>query len=790
MQRWILISVIFLSLLARESYAQYTPLDRCVRDSLYRLMPHKGQVQKAEIDLEIARLIWDTLPEQAFRNIETALKISIQENNCLLKARARMFFGDYFSRKRKFMLAQEHYLAASSIYHMSKDIGGELNILVLIGSLNSSLANNDKALSFFEKGLKLAKSTNNPVSTGIFLDHLAATYQSNKAYETAFKFYNAAVAVYHQAGDSQDEFIVRNNIGSLYLDQGKNDEALDYYQELLKMADSGEKGLMGTVFTRLGHVYFQKKDYRNSLLYNKKALDVREKLHSHEEVNSSLINIGGDFYMMGKPDSGKIYLDRGLRLAIQNDRKNLVENCYRHLFRYYLQTGDYKSTLEYSKKYNAVRASIDHERNKNNFSILEANQEIDRIKAAGILLKTTHEIGALNESNQHNQLTFVKILTGLTAVLMIVFVFQLLYTRRMRWDVQKLNLQLSDEIKDRQETEKQTREREKQFRFLSENSVDFIIHMNSQRECSYSSPASVKIYGYTPDEIVQLSSSAMTDTAHVAYTEQMFQEMLDTREPQQFIYKAKKKDGTSFWVESILNPLFDPNTGVFKGMVGVTRDIQERKTKELEIMEGTKQKENLLKEIHHRVKNNFAILVSLINMQMAQTKNQELFQSLTNLQLRIRTMALVHEMLYRSKDFENISFSDYLRSLASVIAGTYNRRDIELTFEADESVMDIEASIPLGLIVNEILSNSYKHAFPDGRSGSIRISFKTDQISGNYCLILQDDGIGMPAGVALDQYKSMGLQVVQILCQQIEGDLELNNVNGTKFTITYKSPGK
>jgi len=276
----------------------------------------------------------------------------------------------------------------------------------------------------------------------------------------------------------------------------------------------------------------------------------------------------------------------------------------------------------------------------------------------------------------------------------------------------------------------------------------------------------------------------------MAYTEQMFQQMLDTREAKQFIYKARKKDGTSFWVESILNPLFDPNTGTFKGMVGVTRDIQERKTKELEIMEGTKQKENLLKEIHHRVKNNFAILVSLINMQMAQTKNQELFQSLTNLQLRIRTMALVHEMLYRSKDFENISFSDYLRSLASVIAGTYNRRDIELTFEADESVMDIEASIPLGLIVNEILSNSYKHAFPDGRSGNIRISFRTDKENGNYCLILQDNGIGMPAGLALDQYKSMGLQVVQILCQQIEGDLELVNGKGTKFTITYKSPGK
>jgi two-component sensor histidine kinase len=243
-------------------------------------------------------------------------------------------------------------------------------------------------------------------------------------------------------------------------------------------------------------------------------------------------------------------------------------------------------------------------------------------------------------------------------------------------------------------------------------------------------------------------------------------------------------------VESILNPLFDPISGIYKGMVGVTRDIQDRKTKELAIMEGTKQKENLLKEIHHRVKNNFAILVSLINMQMAQTKNTELLQSLTNLQLRIRTMALVHEMLYRSSDFEKISFPGYLRSLASVIAGTYNRRDVALIVEADEVVMDIEASIPLGLMINEILSNAYKHAFPDGRPGKILIRYCTDRVSGMNTLLLEDDGIGLRDGVNIDQYKSMGLQVVQILCNQIEGTLAVANTPGASFTITFQTNKK
>ena len=203
-------------------------------------------------------------------------------------------------------------------------------------------------------------------------------------------------------------------------------------------------------------------------------------------------------------------------------------------------------------------------------------------------------------------------------------------------------------------------------------------------------------------------------------------------------------------------------------------------------MEGTKQKENLMKEIHHRVKNNFAILVSLINMQMAQTKNPELTRSLINLQLRIRTMALVHEMLYRSGDFEKISFPGYLHSLASVIAGTFNQRQVALTIHSDEVFMDIETLIPLGLIINELLSNAYKHAFPERQNGKISINFSANPETGENTLQLKDDGIGLPVGLRPDQCKSMGLQVVHILSTQIEAKLEVTNDPGASFTITFK----
>ena len=352
--------------------------------------------------------------------------------------------------------------------------------------------------------------------------------------------------------------------------------------------------------------------------------------------------------------------------------------------------------------------------------------------------------------------------------------------------MQEVNVQLLEEIRERKAMEERTRDRENQYKFITDNSIDFISNLDTERAWVYASPASVKVFGYEPEEIIKKASFELINPDYEDYIEVKFREMIETRSSRQIVYQAIKKDGTVFWVESILNPLFDQVSGVFKGTVGVTRDIQERKTKEIEIMDGTKQKELLLKEIHHRVKNNFSILVSLINMQMAQTTNQELLQSLTNLQLRIRTMALVHEMLYRSSDFEKISFPGYLRTLASVIAGTYNRRDIELSVEADEVVMDIESSIPLGLIINEILSNAFKHAFPDGRAGKIAIRFNIDQTSGVNTLVLQDDGVGMPGGVKLDQYKTMGLQVVQILCTQIEATLGVSNNPGACFTIAFQ----
>jgi len=787
MQKCFLTAILFFSLISLKLFAQHSRMEKCTRDSLFRAQPHETQIQKALIYLQLAKIIQGDLPEKSFSYLVSAFRISILEKNDSLKATVRMRMGDYDARKRKFMLAHQQYLAAWKIYQSVGDTAGEVNALLRTGELNRTLTNYTKSLEYLQKGVSLVLMTNAKSMNGQLLLQMALTYQAMNDTLKAKFFFNKALSLFRQAADRKNEFRVQNHLGSIYLNEHRYDEALSFFNKLLHDADTSDLELMGMLYTRLGHAYDQKNDYRSSLKYNLKALETRRRYRGNVAITSSLINVAGDYYNLGNPDSGKVYMVAGMNQAISHDYKDLVVNGYRHLYTYYLNRKNYSRALDYYARYSSALEGLSYEQSRNNIAILEAIQRLQRIQQSGKKIARIRDIQSLNVKYHAYQSFILKILVSLAGFSMLVFVFLLLYVHRLRKKMQNLNVQLSEEIKEREATEEQTRERENQYRFITDNSVDFITHIDSEGNHIYASPASLNVYGYEPEEILNKTPHDLTHPDYYEYTDANYKELIETRSSRQFIYQALKKDGTTFWVESIITPLFDPISGEYRGIVGVTRDIQERKTKEVEIMEGTKQKENLLKEIHHRVKNNFAILVSLINMQIAQTKNQEVVQSLTNLQLRIRTMALVHEMLYRSNDFEKISFPGYLRSLASVIAGTYNRRDVALTVEADEVVMDIEASIPLGLIINEILSNAYKHAFPEGRAGKIEIHFTMDPDQGLSTLVLKDDGIGMPHGGDLDQFKTMGLQVVQILCTQVEATLLVANDPGAMFTITFKS---
>lgn len=211
------------------------------------------------------------------------------------------------------------------------------------------------------------------------------------------------------------------------------------------------------------------------------------------------------------------------------------------------------------------------------------------------------------------------------------------------------------------------------------------------------------------------------------------------------------------------------------------REAEERLKKSLE------EKEILLKEVHHRVKNNMQIISSILKMQQRQVEDPKLKEVLEESQNRIRSMALVHENLYSTKNLAKILFSNYVRSMAGNLSHTFSgsQNNIRLQFDVEDVYMPLDIGIPCGLIINELLSNSFKYAFPDNNNGIISIRLKNIN-NDNYELIVSDNGIGIDGSFDIKKTKSLGMKIVTKLVQQIEGNLDYDFSNGTRFTIKFK----
>lgn len=199
------------------------------------------------------------------------------------------------------------------------------------------------------------------------------------------------------------------------------------------------------------------------------------------------------------------------------------------------------------------------------------------------------------------------------------------------------------------------------------------------------------------------------------------------------------------------------------------------------------EKETLLKEIHHRIKNNLQIISSLLYLQSRKISEQAILDMFQDSQNRVKSMALVHEKLYRAQDLANIDFADYLRNLARYLFRSYRvaRQDISLKVDVEPLSLAVDIVIPCGLIVNELLSNALKHAFPHRQAGEVCLELKQDNEQEHLILIIRDNGVGFPQEVNFKRTRSLGLQLVNNLVRQLKGTIDLSHDNGSVFRITF-----
>ena len=215
-------------------------------------------------------------------------------------------------------------------------------------------------------------------------------------------------------------------------------------------------------------------------------------------------------------------------------------------------------------------------------------------------------------------------------------------------------------------------------------------------------------------------------------------------------------------------------------------EITSRQQAESQIKASLKEKEVLLKEIHHRVKNNLQIISSLLKLQSRHTDNSQTLEMFKESQSRIRTMALIHEKLYQSNDLARVNFGEYIVNLAANLFRSYELHSTQVKplISVENIFLEIDVAVPCGLIINELVSNSLKYAFTPGSSGEIKIELYAENEQ-DLALIVSDNGVGLPEGLDWQNLKSLGLQLVNNLVEQLGGDVKLSRKFGTQFKITF-----
>ena len=228
------------------------------------------------------------------------------------------------------------------------------------------------------------------------------------------------------------------------------------------------------------------------------------------------------------------------------------------------------------------------------------------------------------------------------------------------------------------------------------------------------------------------------------------------------------------------------NFGNVNYILGIAVDITKQKNVENRIKSSLKEKNVLLQEIHHRVKNNMQIISSLLNLQIKYVHDEEAVNVLQESQNRVKSLAMIHEKLYMSKDLTKINFVDYVQSLVSNLFYAYNieKTHIQPILQIEDINLNMETAIPCGLIISELVSNSLKYAFPNKKSGEIRVSLKSQKDT--YKLLISDNGIGLSNGIELNNAQTLGLKLVYILTDQIDGKVTIYREQGTQYKITFK----
>jgi PAS domain S-box-containing protein len=343
------------------------------------------------------------------------------------------------------------------------------------------------------------------------------------------------------------------------------------------------------------------------------------------------------------------------------------------------------------------------------------------------------------------------------------------------------------DISDRKRKEEEVRRSQKNFQRVVEGGPNAIILTSPDGRIEMLNLRTERLFGYPREELLGKPVEILVPERFRKQHPGLRAAFFDNPQPRPMgagrdLY-GLRKDGSEFPVEIALSPI-ETEEGL--KVIAAIADITDRKQKEEQIKAALEEKEVLLGEIHHRVKNNLQIVLSILHLQAAKIDDEAWRGLLTDCQSRIKSMALIHQTLYQSKDFARVDFANFLNSLALALINLYrvDPNRISLSIEVDEVFLPVDVAVPCGQIIDELLTNALKHAFPEGRRGNITVALSRDA-NGDVVFSITDDGVGIPASVDMRSQATIGLRLVRLLTDQLKGTLSLQRAGPTRFILRF-----
>jgi two-component sensor histidine kinase/tetratricopeptide (TPR) repeat protein len=693
--------------------------------------------------------------------------------------------GIVFSNQSIFEVAKEYYLQALSVYTELADQKSIAVVYNSLGIVEARQANIADALKYFRQALDIYTSIEDKEGIAQTQNNIGNVNLHHGNLHEALELYTLAYQGFSEMGYIHRMASTINNIGRVHHRLDENEKAAEHFLESIKLRQeiNDKRGLTES-FNNLGDLFLDEGSYLLASEYFESALEVSRDLGDNNNLATAYINLGRVADRSGNLNQAIRFTNTGLEIAEEHNLKFIVAGALYNLADYHARTGQYNHAYEISRKHYELSQEILDEQKIRQISELEigylAREKQQKIE----LLEQETQINHL-KLRQSGILIFV--LALLFLVLLISGIFTMIFLR------QRNNILILKKEREASYLLKKT-----------DNDLQAVLKSHAHAMALFDSQLNViALNPIAGDWFMQFTGTGVSaGDSMYSLSHPLINELINDflfynlrgESREKVIEVHSPKDKNRYYYKIYSSAVFDDSEQVVQSVSLIMEDITRRRDTEDKIISDLKEKETLVKEIHHRVKNNLQVIISLIRLQKRETGDEYLKDSLSELEQRIAAMSYVHEELYKSDNLSDINFEDYLKKITSNLISFYNHSvKVYNHMRVENTYVNIDVAVPCGLIINELLSNSLKHAFPwnedDKPNGENKVDVYFSELKTGYELIVTDNGQGMDSRFDPENIETMGLHLVRIIVEeQLRGSWRLENQNGLRVIVNFPKP--